>query len=817
MRALLLVSVLALLLGGWLAAGEEGNLIRDPGFEGGEPATVGWGNLWTRTPDAGEAGLDRDNPRSGEACLRVTYRAGDDWSFGQAERLPAEPGDVYEISGWVRVREVTGAVAISVIPYDAEGKVITWFWGTLKTGGSHEWEELRRRFVVPANGAALTFRLTGSGPGTAWFDDLSLRKVGSLRMLRQGFDETTTKSLGNESVTATITPATGAFSLADKRTGQAYRPIEAPTDFVGVSLEEGERWLTVAGWREETGQPVTLRWEVGSLPGGPGPSPGVAPSPLGGSGEGAPAGQERPSLPEVILTITGEGEFGSDWAFPPAFATAAGQWLVVPLNEGILYPVTDEKVKPLTLVGYSGHGLSMAWFGVTLGGAVTAKPEEASPGLMALVETPDDMALRIDRLGGNLLVEQPVWQGKKGRWFYPRRLRYVLVDGGGYVAQAKRYREYARSAGLLVTLRDKAARNPNVERLIGAVNVWTWEEDKSARIERLKALGIDKVLFSNARTAGEIDLANRSGYLSSRYDNYQDVYPPGRPASANHEGWPQDLVLDARGDWVRGWEIRSKQGNFPGGIVCSPRALERARQHIAEELRQKPYLARFLDTTTASAFRECYNPDHPVTRTEDKEYRMELLGFVSRELNLVTGSETGIDCAVPYVHYFEGMLSLGPYRIADAGRNMMEVAEPTDDVRTFQVGPSYRAPLWELVYHDCVVSTWYWGDYNNKMPAVWERRDLWNLLYATPPMWLFDEKTWAENEQRFLLSYRTISPVLRQVGSAEMLGHEFLTADHTVQRTRFADGTAVTVNFGDRPYREPGGTLAPLGFRVEKR
>jgi hypothetical protein len=767
-------------------------LVADGGFEAGDPSAAGWGKLWTRTADAGEASPDRENPHSGGACLRVTYQAADDWSFGQSARLPTEPAEVYEISGWVRVKEVAGQVAISVIPYDAEGNVITWFWGMLRTTGSHDWKELRRRFVVPANCAALTFRLTGFGPGTAWFDDLSLEKVGPLSALRRGFDETTTKSLANESVTVAVTPATGAFSLTDTRTGRPYRPITARTDFVGMGLQVRERSLAVTGWREETGQPVTLRWEV------------------------------EPSAAEVALTMSGEGEFGSDWAFPPAFATTAGEWLVVPVNEGILYPVDDGKVKPLTLVGYSGHGLSMAWFGVTLGGAVTAKPQVPSPGLMALVETPDDVALAIDRLGGDLLVEQPVWQAQKGRWGYDRRLRYVLVDGGGYVAQAKRYREYARSKGLVVTLREKAARNPNVEKLIGAVDVWTWEEDKVARMERLKALGIDKVLFSNARSAGEIDQANRLGYLSSRYDNYQDVYPPGKPASANHEGWPQDLVLNAAGDWVRGWEIRSKQGNFPGGVVCSPRGLARAKQHIPEELKQKPYLARFLDTTTASAFRECDNPDHPTTRSDDKRSKMELLGFVSQELNLVTGSETGIDCAVPHLHYFEGMLSLGPYRLADAGRNMVEVAEPTDDIRTFQVGPYYRVPLWELVYHDCVVSTWYWGDYNNKMPAVWDRRDLWNLLYATPPMWLFDEKTWAANEQRFLASYRTIAPVVRQAGYEEMAGHEFLTADHTVQRTRFANGTQVTVNFGDRPYRERGGPassgpLAPLTSRVEKR
>ena len=51
-----------------------------------------------------------------------------------------------------------------------------------------------------------------------------------------------------------------------------------------------------------------------------------------------------------------------------------------------------------------------------------------------------------------------------------------------------------------------------------------------------------------------------------------------------------------------------------------------------------------------------------MTRSESRRFKMDLL---SRQpgLRLVTGSETGHDAAVPYVHYFEGMLSLGPYRV----------------------------------------------------------------------------------------------------------------------------------------------------------
>jgi hypothetical protein len=120
-----------------------------------------------------------------------------------------------------------------------------------------------------------------------------------------------------------------------------------------------------------------------------------------------------------------------------------------------------------------------------------------------------------------------------------------------------------------------------------------------------------------------------------------------------------------------------------------------------------------------------------------------------------------------------------------------------------------------LVYHDCVVAQWYWGDYNNKLPALWDKRDLFNLLYGTPPMFLFNRKFWDENKARFVRSYQTICPTVRAVGYSEMTDHRFLTPDRAVQQTRFANGAAITVNFGPSPYRvNERITLPPMDFHI---
>jgi hypothetical protein len=195
---------------------------------------------------------------------------------------------------------------------------------------------------------------------------------------------------------------------------------------------------------------------------------------------------------------------------------------------------------------------------------------------------------------------------------------------------------------------------------------------------------------------------------------------------------------------------------------------------------------------------------------------MELLEYMSKTQGLVTGSETGHDAAVPYVHYFEGMLSLGPYRVPDSGRDMLRAwTEVPELVAKFQTGHTYRLPLWELVYHDCVVAQWYWGDYNNKLPAVWRRRDLLNALYGTPPMFMFNRAIWRANRDRFVESYRAATPVAHATAYSEMVSHRWLTADHSVQETEFANGVIVTVNFGDSSFAMPDGSvLEGLSQRV---
>ena len=166
--------------------------------------------------------------------------------------------------------------------------------------------------------------------------------------------------------------------------------------------------------------------------------------------------------------MAADGQMDGNHRFPAPFETVPGEFLILPVNEGISYPVDDESLRPMSYYLYGGHGLCMGWWGTT----------DGQRAMMAIVETPDDARVGLPRIDG-LLCEVPEWAPQKGQFGPARRIRYVFFDSGGYVAMCKRYRQHAKDVGLFKTLAQKREEIPAVDRLVGAVNVWCWEDRKS--------------------------------------------------------------------------------------------------------------------------------------------------------------------------------------------------------------------------------------------------------------------------------------------------------------------------------------------------
>ncbi|KAH0806772.1 Carbohydrate binding domain-containing protein [Histomonas meleagridis] len=159
------------------------------------------------------------------------------------------------------------------------------------------------------------------------------------------------------------------------------------------------------------------------------------------------------------------------------------------------------------------------------------------------------------------------------------------------------------------------------------------------------------------------------------------------------------------------------------------------------------------------------------------------------------------------------MMSITEFRVPGYGSNLqLTYFEPPQPEKTYQmVNESFRIRLFELVYHDCVVSHWYWTDFNAKIIPYWDRFDLFNALYGTPPMFLINYTNWENYKERYVKSYQTAEPVSRLTGYEEMIDHKYITKDRTVQQTTFANNFRVTVNFGSDNYED----IPPMGYRVD--
>jgi len=169
----------------------------------------------------------------------------------------------------------------------------------------------------------------------------------------------------------------------------------------------------------------------------------------------------------------------------------------------------------------------------------------------------------------------PEWDPQRGEVGYARKLRYVFFAEGGHVAIAKRYREHARQTGLFKTLAEKRAENPNVDLLVGAVNVWNWDMDPVELVREMQAAGMGRILWSRGGSGDALRKLNEMKVLTSRYDIYQDMMDPekfpllrGRHEDWTTAAWPKDIMIKANGDWERGWGIRATNGQW---LACGVR------------------------------------------------------------------------------------------------------------------------------------------------------------------------------------------------------------------------------------------------------
>lgn len=533
---------------------------------------------------------------------------------------------------------------------------------------------------------------------------------------------------------------------------------------------------------------------------------------------------------EVRLELQQDHDKQFVYKYPGNIPTESTDQLIIPVSEGMIIPVNQNLSFQLYLQGSTGYGCVMQFF------AVARYDENGSgkEGYICIIETSDDYEVVVtnDKQTKNS-ISYVNWLPQKGKVFgYNRVLKYVIFNDGGHVAATKIYKEYVTKTGRRVTFLQKAEKNPALletyKRLQGAAHIWTTINNQTIYEEMKNVYNWTNLLISD--TYGSfIEWAKTNGYVPSHYDIYQDAVDPALKSQFNwSDGWVDDayandeLVLNEDGSRKKGWGIFPLDGGPMqyADMVSDKFWPKYMRQRLDKEINKgvkRP--ARYIDTTTATAWFEDYHPKHPSNRTLSRHQRYVALELLHNEYGLVVGSEEGHDSMIGVADYFQGIMSINLFRVKKYGRYpAIIINDPDENIIKYQVGERYRVPLWELVYHDCAIAYTCAGDHNNKIPSIWHKRDLFNALYGVPPVYLLNKKEsiWDELKTRMNESYHIATETAKHTMFAEMIDHKILTKDWSVQQCIFSNSVRSTVNFGSSDFKMKDGYKLKAGTsRVE--
>lgn len=509
------------------------------------------------------------------------------------------------------------------------------------------------------------------------------------------------------------------------------------------------------------------------------------------------------------------------WPAPFIFdAPRPDAYTVMPVLQGLLIPNTWEN--EVTKLPFDGQMCSaaayMPWFGQV----------EQRHGYIAICEHPWDAGYHITHPAGGPYTRVGMYfLPSLGKLSYRRIIRCSFLTDVDYNDLCKVYRAYARETGLFTSLAEKAARNPLVDKLIGAAivhkGIKTHVSPDSLFYDREHPEKNDLVIPFSQRTR-EIRRFHDKGiqklylHLDGWGDpGYDNKHPDYLPACQEAGGWEamkelsdtirdcgymlglhdqyRDYYMDAP-TFDREFACEAPDGSifdmarWAGGrqtYLCATQAPYYVKRNFQEVLAHGIHLeASYLDVFTCNEGDECANPHHRMTRRECFNYRSACFSYLWSRGILPSSEECG-DWAMRqlvFCHY-------GPYDFM--------LAAPGTPRRGIPV------PLFNLVYHDCLILPWPM----DRLPGT-EDYMLYALLNggaayvdkdgAYPDC---DGAFTAAREQHLdeeIARYLVVASLQERVAKYEMVRHEFLDGDWNKQRTCFADGTTVTVNLHDQSY-----------------
>lgn len=751
--------MVGLILSSLFAAALDSNRLSNPGFESG---TAGW-SFWARD-SAGARVVSVSPGRSGDSALRVVHDGARDWTvYPRNQKVQVRAGELWEFSASLFRDSLEGNAQLSFVAYDTTNSVMDWSASPSPLRASGGWQALAARYAVPHGVGWIQPRVTGDGPVRLRLDDASF----ALASMPIGHD---TVRIRGDSLSALFDPLDASLRLDDPVSGENWQMDGLPWARVD-SLRAGGDSLVVFlhslqdGWNGR----LEARIEGGAL--------------------------------RMRLVADPRATLSASVVFPGSFSTRDGMEIAVPRGTGLLVAAGPDHpaMWDLRWAGFWTWQVSQAMAGAT----------DGRTGFVVSLGDGSVARWELGKGSGGLVRPEIFQEPAKRRFGSAREALVAPIRAGGFVEMASRRRLHLAQAGKWRSWEDKIRTNPQTRRLEGAIDFWVNSGGFGLGFfDTLRRSGMDRALIHwGWASEAVVDSLQARGFLVSKYDNWSDAYPGD--TTPNGREHPAGAVVNEDGTPMKGWlEIHDDGTERQALEICAARHPSLARANTPGFGRR---MARFVDVELAISQPECWSSEHPVDRAQDLGFRLRSLGYLHDTLRVVTGSEQARDAALAVVDYGEGPMSIAS--VADAGYDWSTPEPPEGRMDSLSMTPSLRVPLLPLTSHDGFAPTWYTGDGQSKVPARWDDKDLWNLLYGTMPLIMpATRKMWDTLSLRYMRTIVAVGASLRRSHFAPMTGWERLSADAMVQRGVFGGGWTVTVNFDARARSEGGIELPPKGY-----
>ena len=316
--------------------------------------------------------------------------------------------------------------------------------------------------------------------------------------------------------------------------------------------------------------------------------------------------------------------------------------------------------------------------------------------------------------------------------------------------------------------------------------------------------------------------AKALGYLVGPYDSYHSIHHPNEKdtwetAQFDLSLYESGAIVNADGTKSRGFK---KKGYHLSPLVAQPYVENRVNS-IVDQMPSN-FNTWFIDCDAYGELYDDYSATHPATQLDDMNARLARISWIRDTHNMVVGSEGGAAYAAATLHFAHGMTlpvigwgdadmksKTSPYYVG----GYWPPEGPAIHIKQVPLKPNYlyhyydprfRLPLYQIVFHDSVITTHHWGSGSLKFKNAIGTLALLELLYNVPPLYHLNIDEFSKHKAWIKRHYAFFSLLHRQIGGKPMTDFKWLREDKLVQRTEFGDTVEIFANFGTDAFEYEG-------------